>query len=569
MLLHAQPECGAKRKPWRDRLVLVAARMHARRGLGQFLAAADDAVRTQDRVLAERIRLCAGSEMGRALGLGSIRTYADFVAQVPIQQYENIEPYIDLVKLGRTTAMFAPGTRLHMFAKTSGSTRRPKYIPVTDAFLQEYRRGWNAFGVKFLYDHDCFLRPLVQVSSPSDEERTALGIPCGAITGLMAATQKRIVRRYYIVPPATAYVSDAAARYYCVVRIAAPHDVAFIVAASPATQLNLARTLDTHAQAIIRDVRDGTLTPPGEISTDLHRQLSARLRPDPAGARRLENIVARTQRLRPADVWNLALVVNWTGGTMGLFLQDFPQYFGNVPVRDPGLIASEGRITIPLEDGTPSGVLNVPDNFYEFIPADEYESPRRTVLRCHELEVGKHYYVLLTTSAGFFRYDLGDCVRVTGFRGRAPLLEFLHRGTHTASITGEKLTEQQAVMAYGAATNGSGLGSALFVLAPQWGNPPFYRLHVEADGSIFNGIARRELAAVFDRQLQAINIEYASKRTSGRLADIDVNVLPPGWLARQDREKAMSQRAVNEQFKHRYLFSAIAADKTFPCEKQG
>ena len=56
---------------------------------------------------------------------------------------------------------------------------------------------------------------------------------------------------------------------------------------------------------------------------------------------------------------------------MGAYLRQYPRYFGDLPVRDVGLIASEGRMTIPLADGTPAGVLDVTSHYFEFIPEEE------------------------------------------------------------------------------------------------------------------------------------------------------------------------------------------------------
>ena len=151
-------------------------------------------------------------------------------------------------------------------------------------------------------------------------------------------------------------------------------------------------------------------------------------------------------RLLPKHYWNLAFLANWTGGTMGLYLQEFPQYFGDVPVRDIGLLASEGRMSIPIEDGTPAGILEVNTNFYEFVPADEEPKTSKHVLRAHEVRPGEEYWILLTTSAGFYRYDIGDVVKVVGFEGQAPVIEFLHKGAHLCSMTGEKLSERQVVL---------------------------------------------------------------------------------------------------------------------------
>lgn len=544
--------------------MLLAAASHARRSLARFLAAARDATRVQDNVLRSKLRSNADSEFGRRLGLSGVSSYQDFVRRVPVLQYEDLSPWIEKAKSGDLRALLGPRQRVHMFAKTSGTTDRPKYIPVTNAFLREYRRGWNAFGVKAIMDHPgSFLRHIVQMSSPMDEERSSGGYCCGAITGLMAATQKRLVRRYYVVPAETAYIPDSNARYYTAMRFAVPADVAFMITASPATQLRLARTADAHGEELIRDVHDGTLSARMEIPAPLRRRLTRRLRPDPVSATRLAAVRARTGRLLPKDYWDLGFLANWIGGTMGLYLGDFPEFFGDVPVRDIGLLASEGRMSIPMSDGTPAGVLDVTSNFYEFIPVAEYGSAQPTILRAHEVEVGEEYFILLTTSAGFYRYDIGDCVRVTDFYGQAPVIEFLHKGVHVSSLSGEKLTEQQVVLAFDRAVRRISAPRLDFVLAPRWDDPPGYVLHLERTEGVDSPVLER-LVSEFDRSLEEINLEYRSKRRSGRLQQVLCNLLPHRWLAERDQRIAQRHRAANEQYKHRYLLAELGADAEFP-----
>ncbi|GJM26553.1 MAG: hypothetical protein DHS20C16_29680 [Phycisphaerae bacterium] len=552
-----------------DRFRLAIAKSHARRMLSRMLRATENIREKQTETLLEKVRRNASSEYGRAHGFDSIRSEADFRKQIPVTSYEDLQPYIDKVKAGDLGAMFGPGQTVHMFAKTSGTCDSPKYIPVTDHFLAEYRRGWNAFGVKVLMDHPgCFLRPIVQVSSRMDEEYTSGGFPCGAISGLMAATQKRLVRRYYVVPSEIAYVADAMARYYSVLRFSVTTNAAFVVTASPATQLRLAKVGDENAPCLIRDVHDGTIAKEFEIPSDVRRKLERRLTPDPKAASRLESILNSTGRLLPKHYWNLGFLANWTGGTMGLYLRDFPEYFGDVPVRDIGLLASEGRMSIPIEDGSPSGILDVADNYFEFIPKDEYGTNQPTVLGASELEAGQEYFILLTTSAGFYRYDIGDLVRVTGFHREAPLIEFLHKGQHTCSLTGEKLSEKQVVMAFEDVADRFGYEGRNFVLAPKWEPLPHYLLHLESDHGLVPARAK-VLADALDERLCAINIEYKSKRSSGRLGSVQVNLLPHRWLAEYDRVLSRRNRPANEQFKHRFLFSELDADAEFPRNDAG
>lgn len=550
---------------------------HARHVYRRFRAATRHATAIQEQVLLAKIRRNAESDFGRNFRFDRIHTSKDFVRQVPILRYEDHAPYIERVKAGDQAALFGSGQRVRMFALTSGTTDTPKYIPVTDAFLKEYRRGWNAFGIKALLDHQtALLRPIAQITSRMDESRTTAGIPCGAITGLMAATQKRLVRKYYVTPPCIAHIDNPAAKYYTIMRLAVPADVAFLITASPATQLKLARTADEHREQLIRDIHDGTLWTDLPVPGAVRDALRGRLRPDPITGHRLEALALKHGRLLPRHYWNLAFIANWTGGTMGLYLRDFPEYFGDVPVRDIGLLASEGRISIPIEDGTPAGILDVTSHFFEFVPRDEMGRDRPATLRSHEVEVGQEYFVLLTTSSGLYRYDLGDLVRVVGYADQAPIVEFLNKGAHTCSLAGEKLTEHQVVQAMEQAARVIGTHPSNFVLAPCWGQPPCYVLHIE-DFRIPNANEAsgdtgatdvlpnptEQLACELDRRLQAVNIEYASRRSSDRLGPVRVNLLPEGFLARWDLEQANARRPGNEQYKHRYLFTRPGEDAEF------
>ncbi len=548
-----------------DRILLPLLKIHARRAYARVEKDAVHANVAQEKLLLSLIRQNAGSDYGRDHHFNSIRTYADFRRNVPISSYAEFEPYINRVKEGDTSAMFAPGTRVHMFAMTSGTVATPKYIPITDRFLTDLRAGWHAFGIKALGDHpDAFLRPIVQVTSPMDEERSPSGVPCGAITGLMASTQKRLVKKYYVAPLPTAYITDTTARRYTIMRLAMPANVSWLVTASPATVLQLARTGDTCSESIIRDIHDGTLSSGFDIPAHVRSALASRLSPDPEAAKRLRNLGNTHGRLLPKHYWNLCFLANWTGGTMGLYLRQYPEYFGEIPIRDIGLLATEGRVSIPIHDGTSSGVAAVSYTFLEFIPAEEYGKPDPAVLRIHEVEAGRDYFILLTNAAGLYRYDICDCVRVTGFHHEAPLLEFLHKGAHIASITGEKLTERQVVQALDNISTSVTLDTSSAVLVPQWSDQPYYRLYVAADSQGTPHTlseTHHTLAETLDAEIQKINVEYASKRQSARLGSIQCRTLPAETLRTYDLTRATRFRSANEQYKHQYLLTKPGDDE--------
>jgi hypothetical protein len=222
-------------------------------------------------------------------------------------------------------------------------------------------------------------------------------------------------------------------------------------------------------------------------------------------------------------------------------------------------------MSIPLEDGTAAGVLEIASTFYEFVPEEQIDgldlSPDAptlpsdlTVLRAEQLDVGHRYYVFLTNGAGLYRYHIGDVVRVTGRMGSTPVIEFLSKGAHTSSLTGEKLTEHQVVAAVNAALRQVGLDPTSFALVPVWGEPPYYRLWLETPTPPLPAV-QQVLAQGVDANLVAGNGEYATRRRSRRLSPVQVCPVGDGQLSRQDRQLILGRRGRSEQFKHRFLFN--------------
>jgi hypothetical protein len=360
-------------------LAFIAGR-HATMQLRAFLKAHRRTRDLQDALLRELIEHHSLSSFGADHAFGAVRSYEDFKAAVPISDYEAMRPYMQRVFDGETEALFSPGERMLMFSQTSGTTGAPKHIPVTQRFLQEMRRGWNIFGIRVFQDHPgAWLRPILQIASPMQECVSPTGIPCGAISGLLVETQKRIVRRMYVVPPRVSGISDAATRYYAMLRCGLARNVGIITTANPSSTLKLIETAQEHTERLIRDVADGTFSPPG--GDDRKSPAALRFKRNPKLARRMEGGVRRDGRLLPRHFWNIAFLTNWTGGTLKLYISRLRELFGDVPIRDIGLLASEGRFSIPIRDNTSEGIAEITGNFLEFIPAEAIEQKDPPVAR--------------------------------------------------------------------------------------------------------------------------------------------------------------------------------------------
>ncbi len=536
-----------------EKLAARLAFLHADRVHRGFLAALQDVECAQTRALETALAQVARSDFGRQHRLAAVRTIDDLRQALPIQTYEDYRPHIERVANGDTGALFSPGQQILMFATSSGTTAKRKLVPVTPRFVKDYRRGWHVFGLKLLRDHPtAVLRTILQCTSRHDEDHTRAGIPIGAITGLLARSQKRIVRRFYAGRPELTHITDPRARYYALMRCAIERDVGFAVTANPATLIRLAQTADDESECLIRDVHDGTLSA-DIVSDDAPRMaLQERLRPNSRRAAELEDLRREHAHLRPRDYWRVSFVSCWTGGSMGHYLGRLADWWGDVPVRDIGLLASEGRVSIPFDDGSPAGVLDVTAACFEFIPIEQAEAQDPPALSARELEVGRKYVVVLSNTTGMLRYRLDDVVRVTGFLHQVPVVEFLHRAGRVSSVAGEKITENQLVSAVRRACADLGIGGFDFVAAPVWDEVPFYRLSCPVEDT--------RLAAAVDQALSDENEEYCSRRKSGRLGGLRLRLIDREQIAAMDRRFTQAHGATAEQYKRPCLHTEPGAD---------
>ncbi|MGD9636159.1 MAG: GH3 auxin-responsive promoter family protein [Pirellulales bacterium] len=519
--------------------------------LRQFLRDARRTREIQRGVLLQKLARNAESDFGRLHGFSSIRSVDDFRRQVPISTFETLSPHLSQVLNGRTQALFGPGTQVLMFAMTSGTTGEPKRLPMTAESFREYKAGWRLWGAGAFKDHQDLLRKkTLQLSSDWRQFASPSGIPCGQISGLAATTRPWIAANMFTPPPATIQIHDWAAKHYTTLRIAlAEREIGMIMTANPSTLVELAGRIHQNTELLLRDIHDGTLS--CELSPEARSGLQPWVaRRDPARARELERLANKQGGLSPKLAWpEMSLLSVWTGGSAGFFVSQLEKWYGELPTRDHGLSASEGRMTIPLSDNDPAGVLEFNHHFFEFVPVEGHGRPDANVLEAHELEAGADYYILLTTSGGLYRYDIHDVVRCTGFVGAAPLLQFLNKGKNFCNLTGEKLSEFQVVSAVEAAFKELGLPVGACLVAPLIEAWPGYVLLVERHQ--YSGL-RAELEASVQSNLERLNEEYASKCASGRLLPLKVREVPNGtWLKMRDAR--IRVRGNVEEYKHAFL----------------
>jgi hypothetical protein len=329
------------------------------------------------------------------------------------------------------------------------------------------------------------------------------------------------MRAVHAVPDVVLTIKDYTAKIYTVVRFGLPSNVSCVITGNPATVVNLASSIDRWKEDLIRDVRDGTLRQDLDLPAEVRRECEALLEPAPERAAELERLAERHDQLRTCHYWpNLKLVHCWTNGNCRLVIPRLRPWLGDdTPILDFGYIASEVNATDLIHAPTQGSVLQVKNILFEFTPFEEGDEPR-TYLQCHELEIGRKYFIYVSTFGGLYRYDMNDVVEVADLLNETPIVRFLFKGKGVTSLQGEKLSEAQFIEAIKLAAKATGVTHEFFVGIAD-AEESRYVLYIEfcdePTKSTLDAFSRE-----MDRALCAINIEYESKLSSNRLKPIKV-----------------------------------------------
>ena len=495
----------------------------------RFVASRDDVAAVQRKLLLDTVVMPnAQSEYGREHRFAAVTDPDAFRRLVPLVDYEQLRPAIERIARGEQGVLSAERP-LALF-RTSGSLAAPKLVPVTPSLMRDKARAFGVFW-HLIYKAHPRLRAGKWIATFGDAGRSDRSVGGLEIVSETTFWNRRVQGLQswagWPLPAVLRTIENPELRYFAVARLALAGPLHGIMCLNPSTLLALCRTIERHLPLLIRAIADGELGFPGDVAPELVEVLRPHLAPNRDRARELERDVAGRVGLELKRVWkDLELVVCWQSEIVTPYLHQLERYLADICRRDYITQASECIMAIPTTDGSSGGALAYTSHFFEFIPEGSIESTNPETRFAWELETGQIYELVVSTSGGLYRYRIGDCVRVNGFSGKVPLVEFLYRAGKTSSITGEKLTEYQVLEAARRAAPEGASGPQEFLCFPRSGADPHYGvlLSWHDKGSAPDSVdAVRPVArwlARFDAQLMALNSEYHDKRSSGRLGSV-------------------------------------------------
>lgn len=509
----------------------------------------------QDCLLRKVIAPNIDCEYGRAHNFSAIKTTKDYQREVPRVEYEDLRPAITRMMEGESGVLVTEPVRRYFI--TSGSTAKPKYIPVTGSFIRDKVRAFSVFWALTFQQHPKAQqgRILTNFADSGSTFNTAGGTPCSSESAFWKIWEAGLrVGKKPSLPISIAEISDTDSRHYTIARLLLEQeDISIIMTLNPSTIVLLFNKINDCIDDLINDIQNGGLQRTVNVPASLREEIETTF----TGNRKRADALCKIRRrqdpqLIATDIWpELDLAVCWRSEMLRPYHRLLEPHLNAIPGRDYITMASEGILAIPIEDNVSGGVLATNTHFYEFIPLGQIDKSNPDVLLAHEIVVGEMYVVLLSTSSGLYRYNIGDVVRVTGMKDGTPAIEFLYRVGATCSLTGEKLTEQQVTKAFDAAAIKLSLKASWFVLFPGHEPLPHYVILVEPTQNGENNNFQ-SLANEFDKQLSVCNTEYESKRQSQRLGAPEVWIAETGSYSKWRQDK-LNNGANDDQIKPIHL----------------
>jgi acyl-coenzyme A synthetase/AMP-(fatty) acid ligase len=118
----------------------------SRAAFRRLMAAAAAPREAQERALRAVLQALQGTELGRSFGYRRIRNVEEFRRAVPIHDYEALRPHIE--RQIATGEAIVTAERPVMYARTSGTTGKPKLIPVTSGVIRNLKNAQRAMATE-------------------------------------------------------------------------------------------------------------------------------------------------------------------------------------------------------------------------------------------------------------------------------------------------------------------------------------------------------------------------------------------------------------------------------------
>jgi len=432
---------------------------------------------TQDKVFQELIEKAKNTKFGKEHNFNKISTHSDFIKNVPIRDYEELKPYVDLMVEGQEDILW-PGKPLY-YAKTSGTTSGAKYIPLTKESMPTHiNAARNAIlcyiedtgKSKFVDGKMIFLQ-----GSPELDEKN--GVKLGRLSGIVAHYVPGYLQKNRMPSWETNCIEDWEDKVDAIVTETVKEDMSVISGIPSWVQMYFERLIDKTGKKV------------GDIFPNFDLFIYGGVNYEPYRSK-FENLIGR-------KVDSIEL---------------YPASEGFFAFQDR---QDEKGMLFQLDSGM----------FYEFIKADEFydKDPKRLLLK--DVEIGINYVMIISSTAGLWGYNIGDTIQFTSNKPYRVIVS--GRIKHFISAFGEHVIAKEVEEAMQEAVAKTGAAITEFTVAPQI-NPegeelPFHEWFVEFEQEPDD---LNKFAEIIDSSLQKQNSYYLDLLEGNILQRLKITKVP-------------------------------------------
>lgn len=453
------------------------------------------ATEIQEQVFKRLIDKAAPTEWGKKYDYASIKDYAQFCKRVPVQTYEEVKPWVERIRQGEQNLLW-PGNTV-WFAKSSGTTNdKSKFIPVTSDSIQDthYRGGKDAVA---LYLH----------INPKSRFSTGKSLVLGG------SHAPNLNTNHSLVGDLSAILIENMPAMGMYLRV-------------PSKQTALMEHFEPKMEAIAREtIGTNVVSLSGVPSWMLVL---------------IKHILEKTGKKTLEQVWPNLEVFFHGGVAFTPYREQYKQL-----IQKSGMLyvetynASEGYFATQ-NDLTDSAMLLMIDYgvFFEFIPMEELGKENPVVIPLWDVKLNKNYAMVISTSAGLWRYMIGDTVK---FTSKNPYkIVITGRTKHFINAFGEELIVDNAEKGLAKACAATGALITDYTAAPVFMDENAKCRHQWLIEFAKMPDSLDRFAKILDNTLQEINSDYEAKRQNNlALQQLEIIVARKGlfndWLDRKGK----------------------------------
>lgn len=405
---------------------------------------------------------------GKSFDYASITNYNTFKNRIPIQDYEDVKPYVDRIQKGEKNLLWP--SEIKWFAKSSGTTSdKSKYIPISQESLDEchFKGG-----------------------------KDMISIYCNNVENTQLFTGKNLAlggsHQNFTTDGNDFFTGDLSAIIIQNLPLLAE------VVRTPSIEIALMNEWESKIEKLAQSTINENVT---SIAGVPSWQLLL-----------LKHILQKTGKSNIHEIWPNLEVFFHGGVNFSPYYEQFNNLMASSQMNYLETYnASEGFFGIEDQINSNELLLMLDYGiFYEFIPMSQINSDSPQTFTISEVEKGINYAMLISTNSGLWRYKIGDTVEFTSlfpFR-----IKITGRTKHFINAFGEELIIDNAEKALKIACDKTHAIISNYSAAPiytsnlkQGAHQWIIEFEKEPDSLDFFGI-------MLDNALKSLNSDYEAKR---------------------------------------------------------